>query len=434
MPLERHGLRWIHPEACYAHPLPGRARRRRSTATSPGPPPGSTPAHPGDGERWRDFVEPLLAASRPSGRRCSRGFPPLGGPLKLLAGLGPLGAAGFGRLLPSSAQGSGRGSSAGPMRAPGCTARRATATSRRPARGARSPSLPEPARPRGGLAQSRGRRAAADRRARLAPARAGRHRPHRRAGDGVESDGRGVTGVRLAGGERIGGDAVVATVMPHALVRLAPEALPRRYSALLDRYRYGPATVKVDWALDGADPVGRPTPLAAPEPSISRAPRASCWRRSPTRSTTCPSGRSCCWASSPWPTRAARPPASTRPGRTRTGRNRGSTGRASSTVTSTGWRPRSSATPLASATASSRATCSARPSSSSATPTSSAATSAAAVPPHQVVFRPAPGVNPYRTPLRGLFLGSAAAFPGGAVHGVPGDAAARAALSRARDA
>jgi phytoene dehydrogenase-like protein len=28
----------------------------------------------------------------------------------------------------------------------------------------------------------------------------------------------------------------------------------------------------------------------------------------------------------------------------------------------------------------------------------------------------------------GLFLASAAAFPGGAVHGVPGDAAARAAL------
>jgi phytoene dehydrogenase-like protein len=36
--------------------------------------------------------------------------------------------------------------------------------------------------------------------------------------------------------------------------------------------------------------------------------------------------------------------------------------------------------------------------------------------------------TPYRTPLTGLFLGSAAGFPGGAVHGVPGDAAAGAAL------
>lgn len=46
----------------------------------------------------------------------------------------------------------------------------------------------------------------------------------------------------------------------------------------------------------------------------------------------------------------------------------------------------------------------------------------------QMVFRPLPARSPYRTPLDGLFLGSAAAFPGGAVHGVPGGAAARAAL------
>ena len=47
----------------------------------------------------------------------------------------------------------------------------------------------------------------------------------------------------------------------------------------------------------------------------------------------------------------------------------------------------------------------------------------------QVTFRPLPGLSPYRTPLGGLYLGSAATFPGGAVHGVPGDAAARAALT-----
>ena len=47
----------------------------------------------------------------------------------------------------------------------------------------------------------------------------------------------------------------------------------------------------------------------------------------------------------------------------------------------------------------------------------------------QVIFRPLPSLAPYRTPLRGLFLGSAATFPGGAVHGVPGHAAARLALA-----
>jgi phytoene dehydrogenase-like protein len=47
----------------------------------------------------------------------------------------------------------------------------------------------------------------------------------------------------------------------------------------------------------------------------------------------------------------------------------------------------------------------------------------------QVIFRPVPALSPYRTPVRGLYLGSAAAFPGGAAHGVPGDAAANAALA-----
>ena len=46
----------------------------------------------------------------------------------------------------------------------------------------------------------------------------------------------------------------------------------------------------------------------------------------------------------------------------------------------------------------------------------------------QLVFRPVPSLSPYRTPLRGLYLGSASTFPGGAVHGIPGDAAGNAAL------
>jgi phytoene dehydrogenase-like protein len=50
----------------------------------------------------------------------------------------------------------------------------------------------------------------------------------------------------------------------------------------------------------------------------------------------------------------------------------------------------------------------------------------------QTVFRPVPSLTPYRTPVRGLYLGSASTFPGGAVHGVPGHAAARAALAEAR--
>jgi phytoene dehydrogenase-like protein len=54
----------------------------------------------------------------------------------------------------------------------------------------------------------------------------------------------------------------------------------------------------------------------------------------------------------------------------------------------------------------------------------------------QLVFRPTAGLGRPETPIRGLFLGSASAHPGGGVHGSCGANAARAALAwqRARRA
>ncbi|MEU6641779.1 NAD(P)/FAD-dependent oxidoreductase [Saccharomonospora sp. NPDC046836] len=49
----------------------------------------------------------------------------------------------------------------------------------------------------------------------------------------------------------------------------------------------------------------------------------------------------------------------------------------------------------------------------------------------QLVFRPTPGLGRSDTPIDRLFLASASAHPGGAVHGGPGANAARAALARA---
>jgi phytoene dehydrogenase-like protein len=46
----------------------------------------------------------------------------------------------------------------------------------------------------------------------------------------------------------------------------------------------------------------------------------------------------------------------------------------------------------------------------------------------QLVFRPVPGLARAETPVRGLYLGSASAHPGGGVHGACGANAARAAL------
>ena len=50
----------------------------------------------------------------------------------------------------------------------------------------------------------------------------------------------------------------------------------------------------------------------------------------------------------------------------------------------------------------------------------------------QVIFRPIPGLGRAGTPIRGLYLASASAHPGGSVHGACGMNAARAALAAAR--
>jgi phytoene dehydrogenase-like protein len=50
----------------------------------------------------------------------------------------------------------------------------------------------------------------------------------------------------------------------------------------------------------------------------------------------------------------------------------------------------------------------------------------------QLVFRPIPGRGRAETPVRGLYLASASAHPGGGVHGACGANAARAALIAGR--
>ena len=48
----------------------------------------------------------------------------------------------------------------------------------------------------------------------------------------------------------------------------------------------------------------------------------------------------------------------------------------------------------------------------------------------QLLFRPFPRMNPYATPIEGVYLGSASTPPGGGTHGMSGHNAAMAALSR----
>jgi phytoene dehydrogenase-like protein len=53
--------------------------------------------------------------------------------------------------------------------------------------------------------------------------------------------------------------ATLLDVTPRQVLRMAGHRLPARYARALRRYRYGPGVFKVDWALD------RPVPWAAPD-------------------------------------------------------------------------------------------------------------------------------------------------------------------------
>ncbi len=429
-PLERHGLKWIHPRRCYAHPLPdGRAGALsrdldETVATLNG-------LHPGDGDEWRAFVTPYLDAWPAWRDTLLSGFPPIAGPVKLVAKQRIRGALDFARLLlmPAEAlagrtfgfQGSRAWLYGSAMHgdAPPMSAGSAIAAAHLNVMG-HAVGWPSP---EGGAG-------------RLAEALAGHLRSlggSIRTGSPVTrivvERGR-VTGVDV-GGERAPGTLVVADLMPGALLELTGDALGGRYARELRDYRLGPATLKLDWALSGPIPWTAPEAreagtvhvggteqevLEALDPvgsELHEKPFMLLGQQTVADPSRAPAGQHTAWAYTHGPQQADWANETERQvermeaqverfapgfrdlilGRHVMGpadlqaRNRnlegGDVGAGSYAL-------------------------------------------------DQTVFRPLPSLNPYRTPVRGLFLGSAATFPGGAVHGIPGHAAARAALREAR--
>ena len=255
-----------------------------------------------------------------------------------------------------------------------------------------------------------------------------------RTGAAVESieAARGrVAGVRLAGGERIATALIVADVMPHALAHLAGEALPPAYRSLLRRYRYGQATVKVDWALDGPIPweaaearAAGTVHVAGGEEELARAiadsntrlparPFLLVGQQSLADPSRAPAGKHTAWAYTHGPRTGVDWSAELAPLVERI--------EAQVERFAPGFRDRILARHVLSPGELERRDRN----------LVGGDVGGGSYRLRQVVFRPVPRLSPYRTPLPGLYLGSAAAFPGGAVHGVPGDAAARAALADA---
>ena len=78
---------------------------------------------------------------------------------------------------------------------------------------------------------------------------------HFRSLGGVIEAGAPVKDLGELGGTRV----VILDLGPHQVARVAGDRLPARYRRALERYRYGAAAFKLDWALDG------PVPWTDPE-------------------------------------------------------------------------------------------------------------------------------------------------------------------------
>lgn len=431
MPLERHGLRWVHPQACVAHPLPdGTAaalyRDLDRTAAS------LDAIHAGDGESWRAFASPFVDHFDALRDTMLAGFPPLRGPARLAAGIGPRGLFGFARLLPMSARSLGEKLFAGEgtrawlygsamhsdVPPAGAGSAIAAAYMNLLGHGVGWPS------PEGGAG-------------RLADALASYLRElggelHTGANvTRIEVQRGRVTGVGLDGGERVGARVVIGDVMPAALDALAGGALPAGYSRRLRRYRMGPSTLKIDWALDG------PIPWSAPQAreagtvhvggsaaeilqttaladGLPERPFMLLGQQSLADPSRAPAGKHTAWAYTHGPQTGVDWVAE---------RDR-HVERMEAQVErfAPGFRELILARHvLGPADLQQRNANLVGGDVGGGSYTLS-----------QVIFRPVPSLAPYRTPVRGLYLGSAAAFPGGGVHGVPGQAAARLALAEAR--
>ncbi len=432
MELDRHGLRWIQPELAMVHPLPGGrgatlSRDLAHTVAS------LEALAPGDGRRWEELVAPYLRHWEALRTMMLAGFPPVAGGARMLAAFKVGGLLEFARMLlmPATAlagevfRGDGAallyGSSLHgdvPLDAAGSAIAGVWLNLLGHAVGWPSPEGGAGA-VTGALA-SRLRELGGEVRTDAAVQR-------------VLANRRGATGIGLAGGERIAARTVITTTTPQSLVSLAGDVLGDEYVRRAMRFRFGPDTVKVDWALDAPIPWENEDARRAGTVHVGGAPvamRAALHEvaggklpahpfllsgqqtiADPTRA---PAGKHTAWAYTHTP-----------PGIEWSAARREQFAdaiEASITRFAPGFRDRVLARHvMAPADLHAR---------NASLPGGDVGHGSYAM--DQLIFRPVASLKPYATPVRGLFIGGASTFPGGAVHGVNGHAAARAALREAR--
>jgi phytoene dehydrogenase-like protein len=431
LPLARHGLNWIQPELAMAHPLPGGKAAVLSQDI------GRTVASldalaDGDGRRWQALVDPYLRNFDAVRATMLAGFPPLSGPAKLALGLKYDGMLDFVRLLLMSARtlagerfgGEGEAWLYGsalhgdaPLDAAGSAISGMYLNLLGHTVGWPSPE--------GGAGRI------ADALAGHLRELGGESRTAARAQRVLTRRGR-VTGVEIEGGDLLETKIVIAATTPHGLLALAGDALGDRYTRMATRFRYGVQTFKVDWALDGQIPwenadarVAGTVHVGGPAAEMRRSlaevaggrlpehPFLLSGQQSIADPTRAPAGKHTAWAYTHTP-----------PGVDWSAERESFADAVERRIErfAPGFRDLILARHVMAPADLERRNAN----------LVGGDVGGGSYDLDQLIFRPLPSLNPYATPVRGLYIGSASTFPGGAVHGVPGHAAAGAALRGAR--
>ena len=446
--LERHGLRWLRAPVVVADPAADGSvalisADREETCAS------LEAFAPGDGRAWRELSAWWDGVGPPFLRALLDPFPPLRRGARLVAGLGPLGTLDFARfgLLSARRLADERFGGAGAARLLAGNALHADISPETPGGALFAMVL-------AGLAQQIGWPVPEGGAGRLTDALVARLRAAGGrvvCGERVERvlvRGHRAVGVRCADGREVGARrAVLADVGAPRLYAslLEREHVPARVLAALGRFQYDSGTVKVDWALDrpipwaaeGASRAGTlhlsdgidALSLQAAELARGRIPAepflvvGQYARFDPSRQ---PAGHETAWAYTHVPQHVKGDGGAD--GLTGSW-DRGELERMAERIearierVAPGFRARIRARHAAGPRELEAA---------DANLVGGALNGGTAQLHQQLVLRPIPGLGRAETPVRGLYLASASAHPGGGVHGACGANAARAALAHAR--
>jgi phytoene dehydrogenase-like protein len=445
--LEDHGLTWRHAPAVLGHPGldGGWAMLHRDREVTAGL---FESAHAGDGGSWLELCEKWDRIGDQMVKALLSPFPPVKNGLGALARLRSVGGLDFVKtmLTPASEIGLSRFRGTGPGLIIAGNAGHADIPLNAPGSGlmgvlmsmlGQTVGFPVPEGGAGELAHSLRRRFES----------LGGEIRYSAEVTSIDVDGRRATGVRTADGERFAArHAVVADVVaPHLYGRLvAPDDLPARTTSAMRAFDLDPGTVKVDWALDG------PVPWASPPPFdpgtfhvadsveqmteahgqvsarvIPAAPFMLAGQMTTSDPTRSPAGTESLWAYTHVPQRAAGDAG---------GELTGSWDRDECERFADRMQARiERLAPGFGSRIMERRVLGPREMEQRDANLIGGAINGGTSQLHQeLIFRPVPGMGRAETPVRGLYLGSASAHPGGGVHGAPGMNAARAAIAHAR--